>query len=169
MKFLGLELGSWKYLQFREKNSKKYQDYFLSPGGARYTLSQMVSMGCRYVDAAQKRSLTASQLKKEEEMIQMKIKQRRESRAQQDKTFLWRVLHAKMVNWINLYLKIFWSKVWKHTLGLKIWKHTLCLICYKNNSGEGTCLRHQGCEWAQEKTMQSVQIGQQEKKSFVNN
>ena len=98
MKFLGLELGSWKYLQFREKNSKKYQDYFLSPGGARYTLSQMVSMGCRYVDAAQKRSLTTSQLKKEEEMIQMKIKKRRESRAQQDKTFLWRVLHAKMVN-----------------------------------------------------------------------
>ena len=74
MKFLGLELGSWKYLQFREKNSKKYQDYFLSPGGARYTLSQMVSMGCRYVDAAQKRSLTTSQLKKVEEMTQMKIK-----------------------------------------------------------------------------------------------
>ena len=34
----------------------------------------MVSMGCRYVDAAQKRSLTTSQLKKVEEMTQMKIK-----------------------------------------------------------------------------------------------
>ena len=72
MKFLGLELGSWKYLKFREV-SGKYQDYFLSPGGVRYTLNQMISMGCRYVDAAQKRSLTTSQLKKVEEMTQMKI------------------------------------------------------------------------------------------------
>ena len=72
MKFLGLELGSWKYLKFREV-SGKYQDYFLSPGGVRYTLNQMISMGCRYVDAAQKRSLTTSQLKNVEEMTQMKV------------------------------------------------------------------------------------------------